>query len=286
MKKQNIIFPICLILIITFISYYPSLKNGFVTWDDPAYVTGNLQIRSLSLQNVKNIFTSFTMDLYTPLSNLSYAIEYNIFKLNPKIYHITNLFIHLLNCILVFWLFFLISDKISVSFLVSLLFGIHPLHVESVAWISERKDVLYAFFFLLSLISYIYYYNKKEAKYYYFALILFILSILSKPMAVTLPVILFIFDYLLNRKFTWDIFKEKILFFIIAVIFSIINLYGGTPPKLHYDIFEKIFFPTYVLLFHLFKTIIPLKLSAIYPHPEKIGNFLPSIFYISFIVIV
>src|SRR3989339_423851 len=221
MQKRNIIFSVCLILIVTFISYHSSIKNDFVNWDDNLYITGTNKIRELSLKSIVNFFTSFD-------------IEYKFFKLNPHAYHLTNLILHLINCLLVFWLIVLLSKKASVSFIVALLFGIHPLHVESVAWISERKDVLYALFYLGSIISYIYYLkgetlhfiqgdSKKQndggKKYYYYSIFLFLLSLLSKSMAVTLPFVLILTDYLNNKKINKNTLKEKIPFFILSIVF-------------------------------------------------------------------
>ena len=198
MKKEKLLISICLILVITYIAFYPSLENDFVNWDDGAMVKENKKIQTLSLQN----FASFhKTSLYHPLVDLSYAIEYHFFKLTPLAYHTTNLILHMLNCLLVFWVIYLLSDKIFVSLSVALFFGIHPLHVESVAWITERKDVLYALFFLGGLISYIYYLKKGDKKDYYISLSLFILSLLSKSMAITFPLVLVLCDYILNKKF-------------------------------------------------------------------------------------
>ncbi len=155
----------------------------------------------MTLDNVKTIMTTPIMGNYHPLVIISYAWEYFFFKLNPAPYHIINLVIHLLNCILVFYFILRLSNSIPVAFITGLLFGIHPLHVESVAWISERKDVLYAFFYLISLICYLSYLERRPAyKYYFFSFFFFFLSILSKPMAITLPLILFLLDYFHRQK--------------------------------------------------------------------------------------
>ena len=149
---------ILLILAVTFFAFYPALENGFVHWDDDIYVTENPLIRSISRVNIRQIFSSTFSAQYQPLIVLSFMLEYRLFGLDPFFYHLDNLILHLLNCLLVFWLIFLISQKnIPVSFVTTLLFAIHPLRVESVAWVSERKDVLYAFFFLLVIIFYYYY---------------------------------------------------------------------------------------------------------------------------------
>ena len=146
-QKNLILFlAISFILIATAIAYYPCLKNGFV-WDDEGYILKNYYIKNMSVDNLKTIMTTPIMGNYHPLVIISYAWEYFFFKLNPAPYHIVNMIIHLLNCVLVFYFILRLSHSIPVAFITGLLFGIHPLHVESVAWISERKDVLYAFFY-------------------------------------------------------------------------------------------------------------------------------------------
>jgi hypothetical protein len=139
------------VLAITALALSPSLRNGFTNLDDNVLVTDNAMIMQLTPASVREIFTSFHSGLYHPLVLLSYAVEFRFFKLDPLPYHCTNLLLHLLNCALVFWLFRRIAGNQWVAFIVALLFGIHPMHVESVAWVAERKDVLYAAFYLAAL---------------------------------------------------------------------------------------------------------------------------------------
>ena len=219
---------LCLILLIVFGAFLPSLKNGFVNWDDDCYVLNSSSISSsISASNLKSIFTSFSVGHYQPLTILSYAFDYQLFKLNPYYYHLTNLILHLLNSLLVFYLIYLLSGNIGVSFITAILFGIHPLHVESVAWISERKDVLYSFFFLLSCIIYLYYLTKeRNSKYYLLSLFLFLCSLLSKSMAVTLPLLLLLMDYYLKRKPNKELLLDKIPYFFLTAISCIIVFFG------------------------------------------------------------
>ncbi len=155
----------------------------------------------MSWRNIETIFDSIYMGHYHPLTLLSYSLEYRFFKLNPFAYHLTNLILHLMNGLLVFWLIWMLKGGVLTSLVVSLLFGIHPLHVESVAWISERKDVLCSFFFLGSLVVYLTYLKTRRMRAYFLSLFLFLLSLLSKSMAVTLPLVLVLCDTLLDRKF-------------------------------------------------------------------------------------
>jgi len=289
-RNRNIIISISLVLIVTFFSFYPVIDNNFVYFDDPQLITENAQIRILSIDNVINIFTSYHEQLYHPLVSLSFAIEYNFFKLNPKIYHFDNLLLHLVNCLLVFWLIFSLVKDINIAFLVGLFFGIHPVHVEPVAWASGRKTLLYSLFFLGSLIAYIYYKEKRNFNYYFLALILFIFSLLSKVTAVTLPLILILLDYFhINERISWSTLKYKIPFFILSIILGIIGLSAYPEIKNLMDepsFYSRITLPLYILFFHITKTIVPLNLSIIYQFKEKIVfYFLPvivSVFLISF----
>ena len=273
-KKTEIAVSISAIFIITFIAFSPSLKNKFVTWDDQAYIAENNSIRQLSIENVKKIFTSAYVSNYQPLSIFTYALEYHFFKLDPRFYHATNVLLHLLNCLLVFWIIMLISGRTSVSLITALLFGLHPLRVESVTWVAERKDVLYAFFFLCSLVSYLYYVKRQSIKYYYCSLLLFLFSILSKAMAVTLPIVFFVFDYLLNRKFNRKLFIEKAPFLLLALIFGIIAFIiqrsdGAAANISCLVLLYQMQIAFYGLMSYLNKLLLPIDLSAIYPYPAR-----------------
>ena len=191
MKKIAVLLLACAILSIVAAVFLPSLKNDFVNWDDDRYVIENNLIKSLSLGNIKNIFTTFYMGNYHPLTILSYALDYRFFKLRPFGYHLTNLLLHLSNCIFTFSVIYMLSRSLPVAFIAAILFGLHPLQVDSVAWVSERKGLLCAAFYLCAIIAYIRYASKnQESKYYYLSLLFLTFALLSKPMAVTLPFVL------------------------------------------------------------------------------------------------
>ena len=203
-SPQKKIFLIAGILIITFLVYFPSLHNELLkTWDDQAYVTHNDLIKSLSFDNIKRIFRE-DRGLYAnyhPLTTLSLAVNFQFSKLDSPGYHVTNLLFHLLNTLLVFiFIYKLCGRRLEIAAVVSLLFGLNPMHVESVSWISERKDVLYTFFFLLSVIAYQYYLKRNDFKFYFLSILLFLCSLLSKAMAASLPLVLLLIDYFLKRK--------------------------------------------------------------------------------------
>jgi tetratricopeptide (TPR) repeat protein len=277
--KFHTLLCLCLILIIVSAAFYPCLKCGFVNWDDDDYVVNNTSITSVSFSSLKAIFTSFSVAHYQPLTIISYLVDYQFYKLQPFGYHLTNLILHLLNCLLVFWFIYLISKNIAVSFLTALLFGIHPLRVESVAWVSERKDVLYSFFYLSSLISYIYYLFKgKNSKFYLLSLFLFLCSLLSKSMAVTLPVILLLVDYYLKRKPEKSVLLDKIPYFILALVTSVIVvfgiiLFGVIRSEANYSFLSILSVASHGIVFYLGKLFLPLKLSCLYPYYSFQYNF-------------
>lgn len=292
--KLKIIILILLVLIITSVTFYPSLKNGFVNLDDDVYVTGNENIRSISWENINKIFTSSYFGNYHPVTMLSYLFEYHFFKHEPFGYHITNLILYLLTCILLFWLVYMLQSSLLVAFITTILFSIHPLHVEPVAWISGRKDLLCALFFWGAVISYIYYLRiGRISKYYYFTLFFFILSLLSKPMAVTLPLVLLSTDYLFNRKRNKSMLVDKIPFFVSSFLFSIIailsqQLVGAIRQEVASSLLSKLMVAGYSIIFYLNKIFIPIKLACLYPRIGIYFSFsfliLPMIFIILVIV--
>ena len=278
MKSLKIIIPLVLVLMLTFTAFSPCLKNRFVNWDDDLYVTENNVTQNLSFHNVEKIFTSYFVNNYQPLTMLSYLLEYRSFKLNPLGYHLTNLILHLLNCLLVFWLIYLLTQKISISAITTFLFGLHPLHVESVAWVSERKDVLYALFFLAAMVGYGYYLrNPKIRRYYYLCLILFLAALLAKSMAITLPFALLLIDYFNKRKVDKRMFTDKIPFLILSLIFGVLAFIsqsstGAVRNESLFNFFHKIAVASYSIIFYLYKLLLPVKLSCIYPYSGVRNN--------------
>ena len=289
-ERKKIIFSVSFIVVITFISFLSSLDNGFTNWDDPVNVTENLLIRGLSWNNIKGIFTTYT-DYYRPLVFITYAIEYSLFGLEPAVYHTTNLLFHTLNTLLVFWLIYLLSNQTFVALISALLFGVHPLHVESVAWVTERKDVLFTLFYLQAIVYYLLYKERSKGYYYYYlSIFTFILSLLSKPMAVTLPLVLVLCDYLLCRDIKRSLF-EKSPFLILSVLFGIITTllaqHSGGAIRFSESpgILKNLLLACWGITFYLFKTMVPYNLSALYPYPTVINFFTPTYFIPPFIVI-
>jgi len=285
------------ILLITYLAFSPSLKNGFTNWDDNEYVATNNLVKSLSGDNIKKIFdtNNFISFNYHPITILSLAIDYKLSGFDPKTYHLTSLLFHLANTLLVFWFVFLLSEKkIMVAAVVSILFGIHPMHVESVAWIAERKDVLYVFFFMGSLIVYLKYIQQQgmqKIMLYVLLLLLFLLSILSKAMAIVLPVVLLLIDYYKGRKLDRTLVLEKLPLFALSLLFGLLAVHiqskGAIANFAVFTFLQRICFVSYGIVNYVYNVFVPIHLSAFYPYPSLVDGHIPSVFYFTpFIVIV
>lgn len=267
---------VAFILLITFLVFSPVLKYDFVNWDDDVNVTINPNVRELNAASVKEIFSHTVIGGYTPLTTLSFAVENRFFGMKPGVFHLNNLLLHLLCTMLVFVFMRKMETNLFVSFVVTFLFGIHPMRVESVAWITERKDVLYSFFFLLSLISYLVFYKSKRLVFYFLALSAFIFALLSKIQAVSLPLILLLIDYFFEKKFQFKQVWNKIPFFILSLVTGLAGIYflgyeGTLETGTVLPFIQRIFIGTYSFCVYLIKSVLPYQLSAIYPNPAKIS---------------
>jgi len=267
--------------LVAVVLFLPALGNGFVNWDDPAYVYENLHIRHLEL---RWIFTGIVASNYHPLTLLSHTIDYALFGPDPMGHHLTSLILHGLNSALVFILAKRLLTKglgqgnTLGALIAALLFAVHPLHVESVVWVSERKDVLSAFFFFLSILLYIRYTEKGRMGLYCLTLLAFILALLSKPMAVTLPVVLFILDYYpLDRLQKGRvILMEKIPFFALSIASAIVTLWaqstgGAVTRMVSYPLSIRILVAVRGYLFYSYKLLFPVGLAPYYPLPMGLG---------------
>ena len=225
---RKIIISFVLLLLITAV-YSQTKKFGFVNIDDDIYVYNNPNItREFDFDTVKWAFTSDRGGLWIPLTWLSFALDYQIHGLNPEWYHLENVILHTLNVLLLFLFLSSVTGKIYRCALVAGLFAVHPIHAESVVWITERKDVLSAFFFMISLYLYIYYLKKPSIKRYSIIIISFILGIMSKPMVITLPILLILLDFWPLKRFEKYKFSkfiyEKIFLFAIAFASGILTV--------------------------------------------------------------
>ena len=217
------------------------------------------------------IFTKFYYANYQPLVLLSYALEYKLFGLNAGGYHVTNTVLHILNGVLVLLLIYTITKKTWMSLIIALLFCLHPMQVESVAWISERKGLMCAFFYFLSFMSYIRFSREDKKGFYYASIVLFLMSLLSKPMSITFPIILLLFDYY-EGKLGRSKLIEKIPFLALSGIFSIVTLFaqrsGHAVGAVVTKASRNLLLAFYNIGFYIGKLIAPLRLSIHYGYPD------------------
>jgi protein O-mannosyl-transferase len=192
-----------LLVLLPQLLYLPVLHHDFLRlWDDDTYVLDNLHVRTgLSLANVRWAFTSFEQSNWHPVTWLSHMLDCQLFGLNAEAQHGVNLVLHLANVWLLFWLLQRATGQLWRSFFVALFFAVHPLNVETVAWIAQRKSLLSALFALLSVAAYGWYVRNGGWHRYLVLLFLFALALMAKPMAVSLPVLLLLFDYWPLRRF-------------------------------------------------------------------------------------
>ncbi len=269
-KKKHFLAWLLAIIGITAICFFPMLKNNFTNWDDETYVVNNALLRG---PDWKGIFTQPIASNYHPLTIISLVINYGLTGLSPSSYLIFNLLLHLVNTALVFYFVWTISDKkIWVAGLTAIIFGIHPMHVESVAWISERKDVLYTLFFLLSLLQYWRFLQTGKRLGLWLCFLFFILSLLSKPAAIILPLVLFLLDYWKGRRINLRSAIEKIPFFILAVVFAVLTVKIQSEKAMTgldvFPIWTRLLFACYTAMTYFFRFFIPYPLSAFHPYPS------------------
>lgn len=283
-KKDYSLYWLAAGLILVIIVYFPSLTNGIKVWDDNEYLN-NPYVKDFSLRGIVKIFSIYLAGNYHPLTLLSLGTDRLIGGESPFVFHFTNLILHLLNTFLVYLLVKRLSQNNLLAVMAFVLFGVHTLHVESVAWVSERKDVLYSFFFLLSLTSYSSYASNRKSLYYGLALLFFLLSLLAKGQAVVLAVLLPFIDYVIGRKwFSIKVLSEKTPFLILSLIFAWVAFRAQASANfVHFEYFslpERIAFASFGLTQYLIKSILPIGLSALYPYPARLlnGN-IPSFYW-------
>ena len=273
-KRYEIFLLLLVAAIAIFITFFSALDHFFLNWDDNIYVTENPLIKDLSWQNTKEIFSSFVSGNYHPIPLLSYSLEYHFIKSDPFYYHLNNLTLHIINFLLVYFLIYKLDNNIFTAFFTALLFAIHPLKVEPVAWISSRKDLFYGLFIICSMLFYLNYSQKKRLEFYLLSIVFFILSLLSKAMALAFPFVLLLFDFYSGRKITKKEILEKIPFIVVAILFGIIALFARESyvSVLHENEFtfsDSIFLGTYRIIFYYFlRTFLLGNVDWIFPYPH------------------
>ena len=287
----SLVFPVwawgLVLALAVVLAYLSVFQNDFVNWDDKGAILENPEIRHLDLPFLKWAFTTFATGNWIPLTWISFALDYQIHGLDPRVFHATNLIFHVLNTLLVFgvcrrllrmipgdglgWLRGFVEP---IAFLTALLFGLHPIHVESVAWATERKDVLYSFFYLSALLLYMGPNGaSRKPKVLWICGALYILSLMAKPMAVTLPFILLILDFWpLSRRDLAQAAKEKGGLFAVAVAGALVTFLSHERTLSYAQSgveFYWVLNAFRALLFYLSKMVLPIGLSAYYPFPAE-----------------
>lgn len=258
---------------ITYLVFTPCLTAGFTNWDDKRYIFESPMIRALTWANIKIMFTEKVLMSYNPLVILSFAMEYTTVGQKPELYHFVNVLLHIANSLLLALIFKKLSGKLEVGLIVSALFALHPMHVESVAWIASRKDVLFTLFYFLAWFSYLHFFTKNNKWQFYFLTILaFLLSILSKSQAVTLPIILLMSQWFYNKTITKKDLILLIPFFILSLAAGAFTLQGssGVADKyaVPFSFVEKGWYSIMAIGIYLYKSILPFNQTAIYAFPK------------------
>ena len=323
MKKQDFkYYAAGAVSLMTFLVYLSALQNDFVGWDDGTYVVENPFIRSLNGALLKWAFLDFYASNWHPLTWISHALDYAVWGLNPLGHHLTNNILHAVNTFLVVLLVVKLMEAVRrrreavprpkigrstesplteepydvkgpliAAATTGLLFGLHPIHVESVAWVAERKDLLCALFFLLSIMMYIRYITPPSPSYpkrgwrsrgsYFLSLAFFTLALLSKPMAVSLPFVLLVLDWypfgrITSYKTFGTAFIGKMPFIALSLVSSILTVQAqkeAIVPMELAPLSQRILVGVESLIGYLWKMILPVNLSPFYPYPKNLSPF-------------
>ena len=294
----------------TCVAFLPVLWNGFVEWDDYENLLNNPHYRGLGWNQLRWMFTTIHMGPYQPLSWLTLGVDYLLWGMNPVGYHLTSIILHAANAVF----FYFICRRLLIAALLlaenerswrltlsaafaALFFAVHPLRVESVAWATERRDVVSGFFFLWTIYCYLRVLSPRDdlqsRRWTKTALAIYVLSLLSKAIAMTLPVVLLILDIYPLRRLEWDprrwfdstargVLREKIPFLIVAVPFALIALFGQQQSSAlrsleSYDAGSRLAQAFFGASFYLWKTLIPVKLSPLYEIPPHFSPLNSSI---------
>jgi len=280
------------IVVLTLVCFSTAINNQFVNWDDDKNFYENDNITTINSENfwanTKKIFSEDVIGGYNPLTIWTFAIEKQVHGMGNEDawkWHLDNVILHLLCTFLVYFIGRRLGLSLWASLLFAGLFGIHPMRVESVAWVTERKDVLFGFFYLLSLFYYLKYVTGEKKKIYWAIItVSFALSLFSKIQAVILPVSMVLIDYYFDGKLDFKKILYKAPFFLMSLAFGIYGIMqlgeqGSLESQADYSGFQRIFIGSWQYTVYLVKSIVPYRLSPLYPYPPSI----PAYFYISFI---
>jgi tetratricopeptide (TPR) repeat protein len=274
-RNKLYVISICVVLVLaTVIAYEQVRHNDFVGYDDYSYVTENPNVtEGITRESILWAFTTPYAYNWHPLTWLSHTLDCQLFGLNAAGHHIVNLFFHIANTLLLFWVLKKMTGAIWQSAFVAAAFALHPLHVESVAWVAERKDVLSGFFWMLTMTAYVRYTEQPGIKRYLLVVSAFCLGLLSKPMLVSLPFVLLLLDYWpLGRGQRGRLIAEKIPLFVLAAASSLVTyiIQQQTGAMAGADKLPLTFRTTNALVSYISyigKMVYPSRLAVFYPHP-------------------
>lgn len=274
--------------------YYPILSHRLLDFWDDQWVVRNIYTEGgFTLRNFWNILTSYYHGQYAPFNEYLYLSLYTLFGYNPFTFHLASMVLHITNVLLAYTVFSLIlksSNRVNVpeakiiAFFTALLFAVHPFNVESVAWMSASKVLVYTFFYLAATLMYIQYIQKERFYYYVFALLLFVCSFLGKEQAVTFPVWILLLYWIMGK----DLKNKKMWlkltpFFVLSIFFGVVTMLsqsavgqGALAAQPTYPLWQRLVYACYTFAEYLFKCFFPYKLSYLYPFPSVIGQPLPS----------
>ena len=289
MGRRSLI--LCLLLaLVTLVVYRPVSGNGFINYDDDRYILTNPHVRAgLHWETVRWAFTSFDEANWHPLTWLSHALDCQLFQLNAAAHHNTNILLHALNSVLLFLLLRRLTQSPARSLMVALLFAVHPLNVESVAWVAERKTGLSMLFFLLALIAYASYARKPSAARYLPVATLFACGLMSKPMVITLPFALLLLDIWPFARFDaasanskWRVVLEKLPLFALSCAAAVVTMLaqkagGAVVANAAHPLWLRIANALDSYALYIFKAFWPLHLAALYPYPHFVPMWKPLI---------
>lgn len=261
------VIPALILAALTISLYAPVIGHGFTNWDDDDFLLYNFPVRHLSVSNIAGIMTDVRHGSYVPLTLLSFAVEHHFFGLEPLVYHLTNVLLHAANVVLILFLVTRLTGSLSVGGWAALIFAVHPMHVESVAWITERKDVLYSFFYLLAMLDYGSWKRSGNKVQFLRSLFWGILSMLAKPMALSLPLVLVLMDWAEGRKIHRSDILEKgwYALYIIPILWLTYRVHARIPGE---ETVSSVLLWLWTGVFYLRTFLFPLHLSPLYAIPE------------------
>ncbi len=272
------------IIILALITLNPVMENNILFgWDDTEYLT-NEDVREL---DIAGIFSDYHLGMYQPLAVVSLAINYASAGESPGAYHATNLFIHALNIFLAWLFLFRLTRKRTVAGIGALLFAIHPMNVEPVAWLSARSTLIFTSFYLGSMITYMKYTDHGKIRFYIISGVFALAALFTKSLAISIPFALLLIDHYRGRTINAKLWIDKVPFLVFAAIFGYITVdaastYGHISELQHeYSLFDRFFILCHTYTFYLVKFLVPVNLSSIYAYPGLNGASLPALYYLS-----